>query len=124
VASARCAADRSMSMQNRIACENPRPGRWRLFGFHVFCGNHISPNDETAMENLACYIIRASLSQEPMQYLDQGRANRQVLWILKATTIQMVIFNMSIFIIMNKRLSFYINEVLSLSSGIVYYSKY
>ena len=32
----------------------------RLFGFHVFCGNRISPNDETAMENLARYIIRAS----------------------------------------------------------------
>ena len=30
---------------------------WRHSGFHVFCGNRISPNDETAMENLARYII-------------------------------------------------------------------
>ena len=40
-------------------------------GFHVFCGNRISPNDETVMESLARYIIRASFSQERMQYLDQ-----------------------------------------------------
>jgi hypothetical protein len=44
---------------------------WRHSGFHVFCGNRISPNDETAMENLARYIIRVSFSQERMQYLDQ-----------------------------------------------------
>ena len=31
----------------------------------------LSPNDATAMENLARYIIRASFSQERMQYLDQ-----------------------------------------------------
>ena len=37
---------------------------WRHSGFHVFCGNRISPNDDTAMENLARYIIRASFSQE------------------------------------------------------------
>ena len=30
---------------------------WRHSGFHVICGNRISPNDETAMENLARYII-------------------------------------------------------------------
>ena len=40
-------------------------------GFHVFCGNRISPNDDTVMENLGRYIIRASFSQERMQYLDQ-----------------------------------------------------
>jgi len=44
---------------------------WRHSGFHVFCGNRISPDDETAMENLVRYIIRASFSQEKMQYLDQ-----------------------------------------------------
>jgi hypothetical protein len=43
---------------------------WRHSGFHVFCGNRISPNDETAMENLARYIIRALFSQERMTYLD------------------------------------------------------
>ena len=44
---------------------------WRHSGFHVFCGNRISPTDDTAIENLARYIIRASFSQERMQYLDQ-----------------------------------------------------
>jgi hypothetical protein len=44
---------------------------WRLFGFHVFCGNRISPSDETAMKNLARYIIRASFSREHMHSLDQ-----------------------------------------------------
>jgi hypothetical protein len=44
---------------------------WRHSGFNVFCGNRISPDDGTAMENLARYIIRASFSQERMQYLDQ-----------------------------------------------------
>ena len=42
---------------------------WRHSRFQVFCGNRISPNDETAMENLARYILRASFSQERMQYL-------------------------------------------------------
>lgn len=44
---------------------------WRHSGFHVFCGNRIPPDEETAMENLARYIIRASFSQERVQYLDQ-----------------------------------------------------
>jgi hypothetical protein len=44
---------------------------WRHSGFQVFRGNRISPDDETAMENLARYIIRASFSQERLQYLDQ-----------------------------------------------------
>ncbi|MDQ5984573.1 MAG: hypothetical protein CSYNP_00268 [Syntrophus sp. SKADARSKE-3] len=46
---------------------------WKHSGFNVFCGKRISPNDDTAMENLASYIIRASFSQERMQYLDQER---------------------------------------------------
>jgi len=37
---------------------------WRYSGFHVFCGNHISPDDKTAMENLARYIIWASFSYQ------------------------------------------------------------
>jgi hypothetical protein len=44
---------------------------WRHSGFNIFCGNRIFPDDDTAMENLARYIIRASFSQERMQYLDQ-----------------------------------------------------
>ena len=38
--------------------------KWFQTGFHVFCGNRISPNDETAMENL-----RASFSQERVDSL-------------------------------------------------------
>jgi hypothetical protein len=44
---------------------------WRHSGFNVFCGKRISPKDDTAMENLARYIIRPSFSQERMTYLDQ-----------------------------------------------------
>ena len=44
---------------------------WRHSGFSVFCGNRISPKDDTAMENLARYIIRASFSQERLTYLDR-----------------------------------------------------
>jgi hypothetical protein len=42
---------------------------WRHSGFQVFGGQRIFPQGETAMENLARYIIRASFSQERMQYL-------------------------------------------------------
>ena len=46
---------------------------WRHSGFHVFCGNRIQPKEEKAMECLARSIIRASFSQERMQYLaDEG----------------------------------------------------
>ena len=42
---------------------------WRHSGFNVFCGKRIYSGDETAIENLARYIIRASFSQERMTYL-------------------------------------------------------
>jgi hypothetical protein len=42
---------------------------WRHSGFHVFCSNRISPDDETAMENLARYITRTSFSLEPTRYI-------------------------------------------------------
>ncbi len=42
---------------------------WRHSGFQVFCDHRLFPQDETAMENLAWYIIRASSSQERMLYL-------------------------------------------------------
>ncbi len=32
---------------------------WWHSGFYVFCGKRIPPKKETAMENLARYIIRA-----------------------------------------------------------------
>ena len=44
---------------------------WKHSGFNVFCGNRISPKDDTAMENLARYIVRASFSQERMRYLER-----------------------------------------------------
>jgi len=47
---------------------------WRHSGFHVFCGEPIAPEDETARENIARYIVRASLSQERLTYLEnQGK---------------------------------------------------
>jgi hypothetical protein len=42
---------------------------WKHSGFTVFCGNRVYPHEDTAMENLARYIIRASFSQERMTYL-------------------------------------------------------
>jgi hypothetical protein len=42
---------------------------WRHSGFQVFCGHRIFPQDDTAMDNLARYIVRASFSQERMLYL-------------------------------------------------------
>jgi hypothetical protein len=42
---------------------------WRHSGFQVFCSQRLFPQSETPMENLARYIIRASFSQERMQYL-------------------------------------------------------
>jgi len=46
---------------------------WQHARLHVFRSNRISPNDETALENLARYIIQASFSQERMTYHDQKR---------------------------------------------------
>ncbi len=45
--------------------------KWRHSGFNVFCGPRIQPGDDTAMENLARYIIRASFSQERMSYIPE-----------------------------------------------------
>ena len=47
---------------------------WKHSGFNIFCGNRIAPKDETSMENLARYIIRASFSQERMRYLEKEGA--------------------------------------------------
>jgi hypothetical protein len=43
--------------------------KWHHSGFNVFYGERIQPGDETAMENLARYIVRASFSQERMTYI-------------------------------------------------------
>jgi len=42
---------------------------WRHTGFHVHIGARIWPEDETALGNLAKYIIRAGFSQERMVYI-------------------------------------------------------
>jgi hypothetical protein len=42
---------------------------WRHTGFHVHIGARIWPEDETALVNLAKYIVRASFSQERMLYI-------------------------------------------------------
>ena len=44
---------------------------WRHSGFNVFSSPRIYPQEETAMENLARYIIRASFSQERMSYVEE-----------------------------------------------------
>ena len=43
-------------------------GRWRHSGFSVHCGPRILPRQTAAMENLGRYIIRASFSQECLDY--------------------------------------------------------
>jgi hypothetical protein len=60
--------------QEKIAREMPAMlSTWRHSGFHVFCGNRIQPKEKEAVEALARYIIRATFSQERMQYLaDEG----------------------------------------------------
>jgi len=42
---------------------------WRHSGFQVFCGNRISPQEETAMENLAQYLLRVSFLHKRMTCL-------------------------------------------------------
>jgi hypothetical protein len=44
---------------------------WCRSGFNVFCGLRIYPEDETARENPARYIIWASFSQERMSYVEE-----------------------------------------------------
>ena len=38
-------------------------------GFHVYIGNRIWPDDESGLENLAKYIVRACFSQQRMIYI-------------------------------------------------------
>ena len=42
---------------------------WRHSGFNVYCSQRIYPRETKSMENLARYIIRASFSQERMNYI-------------------------------------------------------
>ncbi len=42
---------------------------WRHSGFNVYCGERIYLGCATSMENLSRYIIRASFSQERINYV-------------------------------------------------------
>ena len=42
---------------------------WHHSGFHVHVGSRIWPDDETGLENLAKYIVRACFSQQRMIYI-------------------------------------------------------
>jgi hypothetical protein len=48
---------------------------WRHTGFHVHVGGRIRPEDETALGNLAKYIVRASFSRDRMTYVPAEIAN-------------------------------------------------
>ena len=41
---------------------------WRHSGFNVFAGRRIQPREKKSLENLAAYLIRATFSQERMDY--------------------------------------------------------
>ena len=45
---------------------------WRHTGFNVYCTDRIYPRDTKSMENPARYIIRASFSQERMNYVSEA----------------------------------------------------
>jgi len=45
---------------------------WRHSGFNVYCTDRIYPRYTQSMENLARYIIRASFSQERLNYLSEA----------------------------------------------------
>jgi len=45
--------------------------KWRHSGSNVFCGDRIQPGDEKAMENLARYIVHASVFQERMSHIPE-----------------------------------------------------
>jgi len=49
--------------------------KWQNTGFKVYTGSRILPRHEKSIENLACYNICASFSQERMTY---GRENGKV----------------------------------------------
>ena len=48
---------------------------WRHTGFHVHIGGRIWPEDETALGNLAKYIVRASFSQVRMLYIPAEKSS-------------------------------------------------
>ena len=61
---------------------------WRHSRFQVFCGNRISPKDETAMENLSRNIIQASFLHKRMTCLPDSyiisSGNKRQIFIIDA----------------------------------------
>lgn len=51
---------------------------WNHSGFHVYIGGRILPDDETGLEKLAKYIIRACFSQERMVYIPVEKSTESV----------------------------------------------
>ena len=45
---------------------------WRYTGFNVYLSDRIYPRFTQSMENLARYIIRASFSQERLNYISEA----------------------------------------------------
>ncbi|MDY6906390.1 MAG: transposase [Thermodesulfobacteriota bacterium] len=48
---------------------------WHHSGFNVYCGPAIWPANDTGLENLARYIIRAAFSQERMTYIPASNSS-------------------------------------------------
>jgi hypothetical protein len=48
---------------------------WHHSGFNVYCGPAIWPGNDTGIENLARYIIRAAFSQGRMTYIPESSAS-------------------------------------------------
>jgi len=47
---------------------------WRRSGFNVFAGERIQPREKKSLEDLAAYLIRATFSQERMEYSPEQAA--------------------------------------------------
>jgi hypothetical protein len=58
---------------------------WHHSGFNVYCGDAIWPHNEEGLENLARYIIRASFSQERMNYISASDSSDGVAKVVYAS---------------------------------------
>ncbi len=47
---------------------------WHHSGFNIFCSRPTDPNDQSGLERLAQYIVRAPISQERMVYVPSSEA--------------------------------------------------
>ncbi len=63
---------------------------WHHSGFNIYYGSAIWPHDDEGLENLACYIIRASFSQDRMTYIPAGNTSDGTAKVLYTTGISFV----------------------------------